>query len=54
MKKRYLVSYWVMKAEWGIEIIICCNMNEKNWMGRSGLGIWKLKSVKRKVFAIAL
>jgi hypothetical protein len=54
MEKKYLVSYWEMKAEWGIEIVTCCNMNWKKWMGRSGLGIWKFKILKRTIFAIAV
>jgi hypothetical protein len=29
-------------------------MNGKNGTGKSGLGIWKLKSIKRKIFAIAV
>jgi hypothetical protein len=51
-EKRYLVSYWEMKAEWGIETISRCNINGKNEMERSGLEIWKMKRVKRKIFAI--
>jgi hypothetical protein len=54
MKKRYLVSYWKMRAEWGIETVSRCNMNWKYEMGRSGLGIWKIKGVKIKIFAITV
>jgi len=43
-----------MKAEWGIETVYCCNMNGKYEMGRSGLGIWKIKGVKIKIFAITV
>jgi hypothetical protein len=48
-EKRSISAYWEMKKEWGRELYSTsfCKFNERNAIAWFGLGIWKLRVLRK-------